>query len=128
MDMNEKLRELLEKIENMTQEEHDALDRDYEKYKSEEHDMWKKMLEAEREMADVYKTNMDDFAEAKFAHIRYYSPPPCGPDWVNDDLEAYCGNCDEDLMEGFEKWAFCPMCGKELYSEAPDGYKEKGWL
>lgn len=40
--MNEKLRELLEKIENMTQEEHDALDRDYEKYKSEEHDMWQK--------------------------------------------------------------------------------------
>ena len=62
------------------------------------------------------------------AFIRYYSPSPSGPDWTDDGLEAYCGNCDEDLMEGFESWSYCPHCGKELWSSDSEGHEEKGWF
>ena len=60
--------------------------------------------------------------------IRYYSPQPCGPDWADDELEAYCGSCDEDLMDGFEIWNYCPKCGVELFTRTIDGELEKGWI
>jgi len=62
------------------------------------------------------------------AFIRYHSNPPCGPDWSTDDVECYCGNCDENLDEGVDSWSYCPYCGKELWSSNSDGHEEKGWF
>lgn len=78
---------------------------------------------------DIYIAQQEaDKQDDNKAFIRYYSPAPSGPDWADDGLEAYCGNCDEDLMDGFESWSYCPHCGKELWSDDGDGHEEKGWL
>ena len=117
MDMNEKLRELLEKLENMTQEEHDELNRKYEKYKSEEHDMWQKMLEEEREIADEYESTMDDFIDVKAAHMLFSEP-----------LSGFskCKICNKDILPNeeyfdYEYWGhnevvhwFCAYPNKEV--------------
>lgn len=35
-------------------------------------------------------------------------------DGFDEDAEAYCGNCDEDLSEGDDHWKYCPRCGTKL--------------
>lgn len=56
MDMNQKLAELKDRLKNMSQEERDKLDADYERYIREMPYtyMWGKMLQTEKEMAEAY--------------------------------------------------------------------------
>lgn len=35
-------------------------------------------------------------------------------DGADEDAEAYCGNCDEDLSAGDDHWRYCPNCGTKL--------------
>lgn len=88
-----------------------------------------KCVKDDAQAGDIYIAQQEaDKQDDNKAFIRYYSPAPSGPDWADDGLEAYCGNCDEDLMDGFESWSYCPHCGKELWSDDGDGHEEKGWL